>query len=175
MWETLTSNYIINAGVLSWTTAQILKTIIAYFFTKRVNLERLVGAGGMPSSHSALTTSVAVAMFRKMGYASPEFAIAAMFAVIVMYDAMGVRRAAGEQAKVLNRLIFEFTDWPIFAQRNNKTEQYVEAPVEPEESEEADSDCLPKKELKEFLGHTPLEVLGGLILGIIIAVLLPVK
>lgn len=178
MWETLTSNSIINAGFLAWSLAQILKTIITLFATKKVRLERLIGAGGMPSSHSALATSVAVAMLRKMGFASPEFALSAAFALIVMYDAMGVRRAAGEQAKVLNRIVLELPQLPWLAK---KEEKYIEIalediPKEPvEQAEPEDETPLNETKLKELLGHTPFEVLGGMILGIIVAVLMPVK
>ncbi len=124
-----------------------------------------MGSGGMPSAHSALVCSIAVGMSRKMGFASPEFALALTLAGIVMYDAMGVRRAAGEQAKVLNKMIFSFKlfgedFWKDFNLDQELTDSDLEEP-EP-------------KELKEFLGHTPLEVLGGALLGILVAVLIPV-
>ena len=106
--QTLTSNYILNVGVLSWFIAQVLKTLLVFIPTRKIVWERMVGSGGMPSSHSALVCGVAMATAKKLGYASPEFALALALAGIVMYDAMGVRRAAGEQAKVLNRMVIDF-------------------------------------------------------------------
>lgn len=173
----LTSNYIINVGATSWLLAQLLKTLFTLLTTKKLVLERLVGAGGMPSSHSALTCSIAIAMARKLGFASPEFGLALAFAAVVMYDAMGVRRAAGEQAKVLNRIVFEFR-LPFF-QRLNRQKDLEQQPGEPDErslEQEAEKDTAPllDKELKEFLGHTPMEVLGGCLLGILVSVFMPV-
>ncbi len=146
MIKELISNYFIDVAVISWLSAQILKTLFEFIMTKKFNPERLVGAGGMPSAHSALVCSVTVAMARKIGFNSPEFAICFIVAGVVMYDAMGVRRAAGEQAKVLNKLVFE----------------------------DKGNAHRPEKALKEFLGHTPLEVLGGALLGILVAALVPV-
>ena len=169
--RTLTSNYIVNVGLISWFSAQVLKTLFTWIFTKKIDLERMVGAGGMPSSHSALTSSIVIAMADKMGFSSPEFGLALAFAAVVMYDAMGVRRAAGEQAKVLNRMVFEF-NFPLF--QKSKTQQEQEAETSEKEAltkaEESEVAPLLGKELKEFLGHTPLEVLGGCLLGILVAV-----
>lgn len=162
----LASNYIIDVGVLAWFSAQLIKTILYCLEHRTLNLERMVGAGGMPSAHSALVCSITLAMAKKTGFSSPEFALALAFAGIVMYDAMGVRRAAGEQAKVLNRMMFDLrwnTEGLFGAFAPNKTENEASREQEPEE-----------KELKEFLGHTPLEVLGGALLGILIAMLMPV-
>ena len=142
-------NYIIKVAVLSWLTAQILKTIINFCITRELKLERLVGAGGMPSSHTALVISMAIATAKQCGLAAPEFGIAALFAAVVMYDAMGVRYAAGEHAKIINRLVDELLDTMNF-----------------------DQEKIPHfKELKEMLGHTPLEVIGGVIVGIVISAL----
>ena len=105
----------------------------------------------MPSAHSALVCSLTVAIARTVGVSSPEFALAFLVACVVMYDAMGVRRSAGEQAKVLNKIIFTW-------------EKSQDAPDE-------DEDDMFKKDLKESLGHTPLEVLGGALLGILVAML----
>ena len=163
LFRIITSNYIINVGFVAWTSAQILKLFFTMLLTRKIVLERLVGAGGMPSSHSALTSSVAIAMARKMGFSSPLFGLAIIFAAVVMYDAMGVRRAAGEQAKVLNKMIFEF---PIF--KLKKGSGLVEV-VDDDEDEP-----LIPKELKEFLGHTPIEVLGGVLLGILVSMFMPV-
>lgn len=170
----LTGNYIINVGFVSWMSAQVLKTLFTLIFTQKLDLERMVGAGGMPSSHSALTSSIAIAMARKLGVTSPEFGLALAFAAIVMYDAMGVRRAAGEQAKVINKMIFEFSNFPDFSFLHKPTQPLPEKLDQLEENAEAEPSPLIDKELKEFLGHTPLEVLGGCLLGILVSVFLPV-
>lgn len=153
----LTSNYLINVGVLAWMSAQVIKTVLTYLSSGTWQLERMFGAGGMPSSHSALVCSMAIGMVRKVGFSSPLFALSLAFAAIVMYDAMGVRRAAGEQAKVINKLVFGFKYMDFFKHEEDKL-------PDPEQ-----------KKLKEFLGHTPLEVLGGALLGILIAMILPVR
>lgn len=146
------TNYVLNVAVLSWLSAQVLKTIINFFKTKKLNLERLFGAGGMPSAHSASVCGMTIAVARQEGFQSPLFAIAFLFSVIVMYDAMGVRRAAGEHAKVINMIVKK-------SKENGKSGIYI-----PKN----------KEQLKEFLGHTPLEVMGGAMLGILIAMLIPV-
>lgn len=150
-------NYVLTAAVISWCTAQIIKTILNFIQTKKFNAERLFGAGGMPSSHSALVCSATIAMCRECGVGSPEFAIMFIVAMIVMYDAMGVRRSAGLHAREINRIN------RIFAVKGIKTS---------DESDKPDSEKK-KKELKEYLGHTPFEVLGGALLGILISMLIP--
>ncbi len=147
MLQQLPGNYYLNMSILSWLTAQVIKVLIALFITKKFDLERLIGSGGMPSSHSALVCGLATAVFIRHGFDSFEFAVAVVLALIVMYDAMGVRRAAGEQAKTLNKLV----NWYVFHQQ----------------SEEEDPPVLETdKMLKELIGHTPLEVISGAILGI---------
>lgn len=170
-WAVITSNYILNVGILSWFLAQLIKTILVFVKFKEVRLERMVGAGGMPSSHSALVCSITMAMAKVEGFQSPLFALTFAFAAVVMYDAMGVRRAAGEQAKVINRMIFSFKDMSrIF----DVLGQEIEAEFDDlEENTENLEDIAEHKELKEFLGHTPLEVLGGALLGIVVASLMP--
>lgn len=143
----LLHNYVLIVALTAWLTAQVMKTILWFIVTKRFNPERLVGAGGMPSAHSATVCSMMIAIAKTSGLSSPEFAIAFVLAFVVMYDAMGVRRAAGEQAKVLNRML--------------------EKQVEEDEK-------MQTPELKEFLGHTPLQVLCGSLLGILIAMIIPV-
>lgn len=143
----LLHNYVLIVALTAWLTAQVMKTILWFIVTTRFNPERLVGAGGMPSAHSATVCSMMIAIAKTSGLSSPEFAIAFVLAFVVMYDAMGVRRAAGEQAKVLNRML--------------------EKQVEEDEK-------MQTPELKEFLGHTPLQVLGGSLLGILIAMIIPV-
>ncbi|ADU26764.1 divergent PAP2 family protein [Ethanoligenens harbinense] len=135
-------NYILMAAVLSWIFAQIIKTVITLIITKRFDPERILGAGGMPSAHSAMVCALFVGVLRRCGAASPEFALAFVLAGVVIYDAMGVRRAAGEQARVLNKLV-EITE-------KNGSE-------------------VTRKGLKESLGHTPMEVLAGIMLGILVA------
>jgi len=147
-------NYVLIASLVSWCSAQILKTIINTISTRKFSAERLVGAGGMPSSHSALVCSATIAVSRKVGITSPEFAIIFIIALVVMYDAMGVRRAAGLHAKEINKM-------------NKYLDEYKNFTDEDNENEEKSS------ELKEFLGHTPFEVLGGALLGIIIALTVP--
>ncbi len=148
-------NYVLTTAVVSWCTAQVIKTLLHLLKTKTFNAERLFGSGGMPSSHSALVCSATIALCRKCGEGSPEFALMFILAVIVMYDAMGVRRAAGLHARELNKMNKLFVIKEIFTadevERDNK-----------------------KKELKEFLGHTPFEVLGGALLGILIAMIVPI-
>ena len=126
----------------------------------------------MPSSHSSLVCSLALATAKKMGYSSPEFAITVVLAAIVMYDAMGVRRAAGEQAKVLNKLVDGFT-LENFFWNDKKFSDEIEGENELEDKKD-ELEELKDVKLKEFLGHTPLEVLGGALLGILVAMLMPV-
>ena len=141
-------NYIFMAAGFAWLAAQLIKTFLHFLVTKNFNAERLVGAGGMPSAHSACVTALAIATGRQCGCSSAEFAIAFAFACVVIYDAMGVRRAAGEQAKVINQL----TD-ALFRSFGQTEETFVVS------------------QLKELLGHTPVEVFAGIILGITVATL----
>jgi acid phosphatase family membrane protein YuiD len=171
--KAITGNYIINLGATAWILAQVLKTLFTLVSTRKFVPERLFGAGGMPSSHSALVISIAIGMAKKLGPASPEFGLALAFAAIVMYDAMGVRRAAGEQAKVLNRIVFEFPR-PFFQKLSQEQHDELEAARPADQPDEPDLEPLLDKELKEFLGHTPLEVFGGVLLGILVAVFMPV-
>jgi acid phosphatase family membrane protein YuiD len=181
VFSTITSNPLINIAFVSWASAQIIKTILTYILTKEFNPERLFGAGGMPSCHSSLVCSLSVGMARSQGFASPLFALCVAVAAIVMYDAMGVRREAGKHAKMLNRMQFDFNDLSkdlshLFSAisgkygllKDKKSEEIVEEITQ--EGEEDD----PAKLLKEFLGHTPREVLGGALLGVLIGTLMPV-
>lgn len=136
----LVSNKILICAAIAWATAQILKTIIHAIVNKSLDPRRLFGDGGMPSAHSATVTSVAVSCGYVAGFDSPVFAVALIFAFIVMHDAMGVRLETGKQAKVLNDLMELF---------------YTEG--------------TPEQKLKEFVGHTPLQVISGFVLGIIVA------
>lgn len=149
-------NYVLVAAVISWCAAQIIKTILNFIQTKKFHAERLFGAGGMPSSHSALVCSATIAMCRECGAGSPEFAIMFILAMVVMYDAMGVRRSAGLHAREINRIN------RLFAVKAN-------------DESGAPANGKKKKELKEYLGHTPFEVLGGALLGILISMLVPMN
>lgn len=140
-WEQLFSNNILWISILAWFIAQSLKVIITLITVRKLDIKRFVGSGGMPSSHSAFVVSLAVSIGETQGYNSPMFALAATFAMIVMYDAAGVRRAAGKQAAVLN---------DILAQLQSKR-------------------GVSDKKLKELIGHTPIEVIIGALLGILIA------
>lgn len=145
----LFSNYVLNVAVISWFFAQFIKTILYFIKTKKFNIERMVGAGGMPSAHSASVCSMTIAVAKTQGFSSPLFAVSFLLAVIVMYDAMGVRRAAGQHAKVINMIV-----------KKNKSDISSYVPKN-------------KNQLKEFLGHTPIEVMGGALLGILIAIIVP--
>lgn len=142
----LIHNRMFIAAASGWIIAQMLKTLIHMWFNRKFVAERLVGSGGMPSSHSATVCGLATAAGIEYGAGSYQFAIAAIFAIIVMYDAMGVRREAGIQAKVLNEMMDMFM--------HMGKEMSVE------------------ERLKEFVGHTPLQVLVGALLGILIAFLI---
>lgn len=143
----LFSNKIFVTAATGWLVAQILKTGIHLFLTREFVAERLIGSGGMPSSHSSTVCSLATATYFIYGAKSFEFAMAAIFAIIVMYDAMGVRRETGIQAKVLNDMLKSF-------------EEMGKGKISTVDT------------LKEFVGHTPLQVLMGALLGILIAVII---
>lgn len=140
--EALISNRALVCAVTGWFVAQVLKTIIHTLLTRSFDPERLVGSGGMPSSHSATVCALAVAAGQIYGLDSFAFAVSVIFAIIVMHDAMGVRLETGKQAKLLNEIIATF-----------KT---------------MEGKPLTEEKLKEFVGHTPLQVLAGAILGIAI-------
>nr|WP_246046301.1 divergent PAP2 family protein [Thermosporothrix hazakensis] len=139
-------NRVLWAAVLAWAIAQISKTIYEVIRERRLLLGRLVSSGGMPSSHSALVTGLATATARIVGIGSPEFAIAAVLAGIVMYDAAGVRRAVSIQARILNQMIDEAFQGRPFAE----------------------------KRLRELIGHTPFQVFVGGLLGVCIGLLMTV-
>ena len=135
-------NQVLVISLVACFTAQGIKAIVELIRNGKINLRALVSTGGMPSSHSALVGALATGVGLQKGWGSNEFAIACLFAVIVMYDAAGVRQAAGKQARILNQLIDE-----LFQEEHNLNEE----------------------RLKELLGHTPVQVLVGLALGIAIA------
>lgn len=155
----LTSNYLINLAILSWCSAQIIKVILTLIKDRKLQLERLVGAGGMPSAHSALVCSVAAGACNKFGFSSPIFALSITVALIVMYDAMGVRYAASKHAKAINDIVNIIKNDEEFLKTDNK--QYL---VE-----------ILKNKLDESLGHRPIEVICGAILGIVLALIIPIS
>ena len=132
--------------------AQFIKVPIHFIATKKLDWSLLTSTGGMPSSHSAAVTALTTGVALESGLHSPIFAISAIFAIITMFDASGVRRQAGEQAIVLNQLVADF----------NKLVEDVKTWPKKEEHEK-------RNELKELLGHKPIEVFVGLWFGIIIA------
>lgn len=146
----LTFNEILTVSLLSWFVAQVLKTIINFVLLGRFQLERMWGDGGMPSAHSATVTAMVIATARSEGIHSAIFAVAAVVAIITMHDAMGVRRETGEQAKVLNKML----------------EQWIEVT-------ENNNPFLQNMHLKEMVGHTPLQVMAGFALGILVGFLYP--
>lgn len=137
------SNKFFITAVVSWTVAQVLKVFIYAIINKTWDFSRLFGDGGMPSGHSATVSSLAAISALTYGFGSFEFAISGILAIIVCHDAMGVRLEAGKHAKLLNILVDSF-------EKFSKNE-------------------LPEVVLKEFVGHTPLQVITGIILGILCA------
>ncbi|MDP2965540.1 MAG: divergent PAP2 family protein [Pelolinea sp.] len=140
----LIHNRVLLAAVLAWTIGQFLKAPLDYVLNKRWNWGIILSPGGMPSSHTALVTSVTLAIGFQEGFASPLFALSFAIGMIVVYDAAGVRRQAGIHAERINEMMKSF-----FENRG-----------------------IPEKELKEVLGHTPFEVITGVILGILISLVL---
>lgn len=140
----LCTNVFLITGISSWLIAQVAKTIIYWIMNRKLDIHRLFGDGGMPSGHSATVVSVAVMAGLERGLGSFEFAVSTILAIVVCHDAMGVRRETGRQAVVLNELM-----------------ELLSAERE-----------LQKVKLKEFVGHTPLQVSAGVLLGIANAVLM---
>lgn len=132
-------------ALLSWLAAQVIKTVIHLLVERKLEWDRLVGMGGMPSSHTAFVFSLCLMMGIQQGFQSPAFAISFALAAVVIYDAMGVRRETGKQGALLNRIVRE-----VLIEGKRITED----------------------ELKELVGHTPLEVLGGLILAVIMVIVM---
>ncbi|WP_353932600.1 divergent PAP2 family protein [Okeanomitos corallinicola TIOX110] len=136
------NNRVLLVALVACFVAQGLKLIFEVIKNRKVDLRVLVTTGGMPSAHSALVTALAFGVGQTLGWASPDFALATVFAIIVMYDAAGVRQAAGKQARILNQMIDElFHEKPDFFQDR----------------------------LKELLGHTPVQVIAGSVLGVTIS------
>jgi acid phosphatase family membrane protein YuiD len=140
-------NTTLVAPLIAWTIAQLLKFLLDAAAKRRPDFTRLVNPGGMPSSHSTLVSCMSGMIGRIYGWESPLFAMASILSLIVLYDAAGVRRAAGRQARVINRIV---------------EDMYKKGKV-------------PEQRLRELLGHTPLEVLAGVALGLIVAFTWPVR
>ena len=138
------TNKCIYIPFLLWFGIQTFKVVYDLIVTKKFNFKRILGAGGMPSSHSAVVMSLAVLIGKSYGFSSPIFALALIFAFVVMYDAAGIRRAAGKQASLLNKI--------------------VETP--------GLSGIEVSEKLVEVLGHTPTQVIVGATIGVIVAIFL---
>ena len=134
-------NYVLIAALIAWAIAQALKVPIEYLQTHRLNWALLVQAGGMPSSHSALIVAITHGIGLSAGFDTPLFALAFAISMIVIYDATGIRRQAGKHAELINAMINDL----------------------------AAGNPLKEEQLREVLGHTPLEALGGILLGLLVA------
>ena len=127
-------------AVLAWFIAQVIKFTITFALERKIDFSKFYASGGMPSSHTAFVSALAVSIGLKYGFDTPSFAVSFAMACIVMYDAAGVRRAAGIHAEVINEILRH-------------------------------TNLASEKKLKELLGHTPIQVLCGCVLGIVIAVI----
>jgi acid phosphatase family membrane protein YuiD len=136
-------NKIFVTTVAAWLIAQTIKVTIGVIRQRRFDFRWFVGTGGMPSSHAAGATCLATSIGFEYGFSSVSFALAASFAIVVMFDAQGVRHATGKQARILNKIL-EDIYWQGKIQENR---------------------------LRELVGHTPVEVIVGFLLGVIIAIL----
>jgi hypothetical protein len=143
--EKIFFNKFLCVPLIVWACVQVFKVISELITTKKFNFKRLMGAGGMPSSHSAVVTCLATLIGKEYGIDSGIFAMSCIFAVIVMYDAAGVRRAAGKQATLLNKLM----ETP-----NLSSVEFSE-------------------KLVEVLGHTPFQVFIGALIGILVGIICP--
>ena len=137
-------NAILVSAVTAWAIAQLLKVAVSVILLRKFNFQLVFSSGGFPSSHSATVSALTLGIGKYYGWDSPIFAVATVFSMIVLYDAAGVRRAAGKQAEVLNLLVERLSPSLNFDQ----------------------------KRLKELIGHTPLEVFGGVSVGIIVGLLI---
>lgn len=138
-------NKVLVIAAIAWLVAGVLKMIIELIVNKKLTVSRIVGAGGMPSSHTSTVIALVIAVAHETGVSSVPFAFAVIFAIVVIHDAVGVRLETGKQAKVLNTMMFESN---------------------------AFEDLDFEKQLKEYVGHTPLQALVGAIIGIIVAIVM---
>jgi uncharacterized protein len=139
--DSILTNYILWAALTAWSLAQVIKVPLEFIRTRRWNFALLFSAGGMPSSHSALVAATAHGIGLKEGFHTPLFALAVAFAMIVIYDATGIRRQAGRHAALINAMISDLTS----------------------------GHPLKEEHLREVLGHTPLQALMGTLMGLAIA------
>lgn len=143
MLEEIIQNKGIYVSILLWFSIQVFKFVFELIKTKKFNFRRILGAGGMPSSHAAIVCAVTMIVGREYGFDSSVFAMSFVFSLVVMYDAAGIRRAAGKQAKMLNKII----ETPGL--KLNEVQE----------------------KLVEVLGHTPIQVLVGAVLGVIVGLI----
>ncbi len=137
-------NKVLWTTLLAWLVAQALKLLVAFRRQGKFDLKWFMGTGGMPSAHSAGVSALAIAVGLQMGFHTAAFAVALMFALVTMFDAQGVRRSVGRQTILLNRILDEL---------------YMKGQVS-------------EGRLKEFLGHTPIEVFAGAAVGCLTAILM---
>ena len=137
-WTQLIHNRPLICAAIAWTVAQVIKFILYSFIEKRVDWRRAWGSGGMPSSHTAFTVALTVSVGIESGFDSAAFAVAFALMAVVVYDAMGVRYETGKQGQIINRILEE-----LFVEGKPLTDE----------------------KLKELVGHSPLEVIGGLLTG----------
>ena len=146
IWNEILSNQVLVSAVAGWIVAQVLKTMLDFELNSTINWELMVVSGGMPSSHSDTVCGLTTAAALRYGVSSFEFAVCFVLSMVVMYDATGVRRETGKQAKLLNSILSEN---PL----------------------KLNAEVLQEK-LKEYVGHTPLQVVAGAILGICLALVI---
>jgi acid phosphatase family membrane protein YuiD len=142
--STVLTNRVLWVSLLAWFCAQFSKILVILVTERKFKISRMVGSGGMPSSHASFAAALTMAIGFREGFGEPIFALAAAFALVVMYDAAGVRRATGRHAKILNGILRGLDD----------------------------GRGIDQEQLKELVGHTPIEVLTGAMLGILVAALL---
>lgn len=140
----LTRNPVIDCALLAWFLAQLIKVVLDLVLLRRFDVQRFVSSGGMPSSHSSMVVACTVAIGKLYGTADPVFALAVVFSAVVMYDACNVRRSAGDTARLVNQLLAHI--------ERLTAEDFAE-------------------DLKEVMGHTPLQVLMGALLGVAVGLL----
>ena len=143
MFRELMANQVLHAILFSWLLAQVLKVLFEFLSTRKINWSLLLRAGGMPSSHSALVSSASLSIGLNAGFDTPIFALAVMLVMIISYDASGIRRQAGLHAEKINAMVDELLK----------------------------GHPISENQLKEVLGHTHRQVLAGLLLGVIVALL----
>lgn len=144
------ANKVMWVALIAWFIAQVGKIMINFLIERKIDFELLVSSGGFPSSHTAIVCALAISIGKTYGWDTPSFAIAVVLAVIVMYDAAGVRRAAGKHAMAINYLVDKIS-------QNQKLDRIGQA--------------VQQERLKELIGHTPFEVFGGALVGVIVSLL----